>query len=154
MPQEVAVEVVKLIKEMTKGSLGNQWQGIVKSAVGQALLQLTKVHESVRVPDPGMYSQTVSGCLNIVIGVLFFHLHDLPLYVYLSPPTSSSPPPPAPSSPSPNCPSSQLWLSLAALCVIDEEHADALSSGQWLGKDGKPKAKVPLVLIERREGVV
>ena len=36
----------------------------------------------------------------------------------------------------------QLWLSLAALCVIDEEHAEDLSSGQWLGQDGKPKAKV------------
>ena len=30
--------------------------------------------------------------------------------------------------------------------MIDEEHADALSSGQWLGKDGKPKAKVPVLL--------
>lgn len=36
----------------------------------------------------------------------------------------------------------QLWLCLAALCVIDEEHAEALSSGQWLGQDGKPKDKV------------
>ena len=38
----------------------------------------------------------------------------------------------------------QLWLSLAALCVIDKEHAEALSSGQWLGKDGRPKSKVCL----------
>ncbi len=35
-----------------------------------------------------------------------------------------------------------MWLCLAALCVIDKEHAEALSSGQWLGKDGKPKSKV------------
>ena len=40
----------------------------------------------------------------------------------------------------------QLWLCLAALCVIDEEHAEALSSGQWLGQDGKPKDKVTLTL--------
>jgi hypothetical protein len=26
--------------------------------------------------------------------------------------------------------------------VIDKEHAEALSSGQWLGQDGKPKSKV------------
>lgn len=26
--------------------------------------------------------------------------------------------------------------------MIDKEHAEALSSGQWLGKDGKPKSKV------------
>ena len=36
----------------------------------------------------------------------------------------------------------KLWLSLAALCVINEEHADALSSGQWLGQDGQPQSKV------------
>ena len=36
----------------------------------------------------------------------------------------------------------KLWLSLAALCVINEEHADALSSGQWLGQDGLPQSKV------------
>lgn len=36
----------------------------------------------------------------------------------------------------------QLWLCLAALCVIDNEHAEALSSGQWLGQDGKPNDKV------------
>lgn len=36
----------------------------------------------------------------------------------------------------------QLWLCLAALCVLDEEQAEALSSGQWLGQDGKPKVKV------------
>lgn len=65
MSQEVAFEVVKLIKEMTKGALGNQWQGIVKAAVGQAVLHLTKVHESVRVPDPGMHSQTVSVCVQV-----------------------------------------------------------------------------------------
>lgn len=40
------------------------------------------------------------------------------------------------------CLSLQLWLCLAALCVIDKEHAEALSSGQWLGQDGKPKSKV------------
>ena len=26
--------------------------------------------------------------------------------------------------------------------MIDKEHAEALSSGQWLGQDGKPKSKV------------
>lgn len=26
--------------------------------------------------------------------------------------------------------------------MLDEEHAEALSSGQWLGQDGKPKVKV------------
>lgn len=52
--------MVKLLKEMTKGTLGLQWQGIAKSAIGQAVLHLTKVNEEARVPIPGMYSQTVS----------------------------------------------------------------------------------------------
>ena len=36
----------------------------------------------------------------------------------------------------------QLWLCLGALCVIDEQHAEVLSSGQWMGQDGKPRTKV------------
>ena len=36
----------------------------------------------------------------------------------------------------------QLWLCLGALCVIDEHHAEVLSSGQWMGQDGKPRTKV------------
>lgn len=57
--QEVASEVVKLLKDMITGSLGNAWEGYSKSAVGQAVLHLTKVNEEARVPVPGMYSQTV-----------------------------------------------------------------------------------------------
>lgn len=48
-------------------------------------------------------------------------------------------------------PSPQLWLCLAALCVLDEEQAEALSSGQWLGQDGKPKVKVSEHTAEPRE---
>ncbi len=58
--QEVANEVVKLLKDMTKGSLGTQWEGFAKSAIGQAVLHLTKVPEAARVPNPAMYSHTVS----------------------------------------------------------------------------------------------
>ena len=59
--QEVASEVVKLLKDMITGALGNAWEGYSKSAVGQAVLHLTKVNEEARVPVPGMYSQTVRG---------------------------------------------------------------------------------------------
>ena len=68
MTQEVALEAVKLVKDMTKGTLGNQWQGIAKAAIGQTVLHLTKVHESVCVPDPGMYSQTVSSFVCVCVG--------------------------------------------------------------------------------------
>ena len=58
--REVANEVVKLLKEMTRGGLGGAWQGYAKSAIGQAVLHLTKLHEEARTPNPGLYSQTVS----------------------------------------------------------------------------------------------
>ncbi len=56
---EVAEEVIKLLKDMVKGSLGGQWEGYSKSAIGQAVLHLTKISEEARVPVPGMFSQTV-----------------------------------------------------------------------------------------------
>ncbi|XP_029113894.1 E3 ubiquitin-protein ligase MYCBP2 isoform X4 [Scleropages formosus] len=33
----------------------------------------------------------------------------------------------------------RLWLSLASLCVLDQDHVDRLSSGRWMGKDGQQK---------------
>ena len=60
--KEVGSEVVTLLKDMTSGGLGAGWQGVAKAAIGQAVLHLTKVNEDARVPNPGMYSQTVSIC--------------------------------------------------------------------------------------------
>ena len=60
--KEVGSEVVTLLKDMTSGGLGAGWQGVSKAAIGQAVLHLTKVNEDARVPNPGMYSQTVSTC--------------------------------------------------------------------------------------------
>ena len=60
IPKEVASEVVKLLKDMIQGSLGPQWEGYAKSAIGQAVLHLTKINEEARMPVPGMFSQTVS----------------------------------------------------------------------------------------------
>ena len=58
--KEVGSAVVELLKGMTAGDLGQQWQGVSKAAIGQAVLHLTKINEGARVPSPGMYSQTVS----------------------------------------------------------------------------------------------
>uniref|UniRef100_UPI00358FE14E E3 ubiquitin-protein ligase MYCBP2-like isoform X1 n=1 Tax=Myxine glutinosa TaxID=7769 RepID=UPI00358FE14E len=33
----------------------------------------------------------------------------------------------------------QLWLALASLCVLDQDHVDRLSSGRWMNKDGLQK---------------
>uniref|UniRef100_A0A8C9U137 RCR-type E3 ubiquitin transferase n=1 Tax=Scleropages formosus TaxID=113540 RepID=A0A8C9U137_SCLFO len=37
----------------------------------------------------------------------------------------------------------RLWLALASLCVLDQDHVDRLSSGHWNGKDGQQK-QMPL----------
>ena len=70
---EVANEVVKLLKDMTNGSFGGQWQGYTKSAIGQAVLHLTKLHEDARVPVPGMYSQTVSVSYISMLYLVYLH---------------------------------------------------------------------------------
>lgn len=36
----------------------------------------------------------------------------------------------------------KLWLALASLCVLDQDHVDRLSSGRWMGKDGQQKQMV------------
>ncbi|CDQ78645.1 unnamed protein product [Oncorhynchus mykiss] len=33
----------------------------------------------------------------------------------------------------------RLWLALASLCVLDQDHVDRLSSGRWMGKDGQQR---------------
>lgn len=30
-----------------------------------------------------------------------------------------------------------LWLALASLCVLDSDHVERLSSGQWRGSEGQ-----------------
>ena len=74
VPKEVASEVVKLLKDMIQGALGPQWEGYAKSAIGQAVLHLTKIHEEARMPVPGMFSQTVSTPTCVNSGVLMLTL--------------------------------------------------------------------------------
>ncbi|XP_029559556.1 E3 ubiquitin-protein ligase MYCBP2 isoform X1 [Salmo trutta] len=37
----------------------------------------------------------------------------------------------------------RLWLALASLCVLDQDHVDRLSSGRWMGKEGQQK-QIPM----------
>ena len=67
--KEVASEVIKILKDMIQGSYGSQWEGYAKSAIGQAVLHLTKINEEARMPVPGMFSQTVR--LVVVVVCLF-----------------------------------------------------------------------------------
>ena len=51
-----------------------QWKDYAKSAIGQAVLHVTKIAEEARNADPGMYSHTVS-----------IHMHvPYTLYTYSS----------------------------------------------------------------------
>ena len=84
VPKELAGEVIKLLKDMIQGTMGSQWEGYAKSAVGQAVLHLTKISEEARMPVPGIYSQTVS-CLSWIMSIFFFSF-----------PSLSSPPPSLP----------------------------------------------------------
>ncbi|XP_070552183.1 E3 ubiquitin-protein ligase MYCBP2-like isoform X2 [Ptychodera flava] len=37
-----------------------------------------------------------------------------------------------------------IWLSLASLCVLDEDHVDRLSSGHWIGSEGHQSKHKPM----------
>ena len=67
---------------MTSGQVGTEWVDITKSAVAEAILNLTRLDENHRDPQE---------CLKDPV----------------------------------------LWLSLASLCVLDKDHVDGLSSGEW-----------------------
>ena len=60
---------------MIQGSYGSQWEGYAKSAIGQAVLHLTKINEEAHMPVPGMFSQTVR--LVVVVIHLFVCLFCL-----------------------------------------------------------------------------
>ena len=42
----------------------------------------------------------------------------------------------------------QLWLALASLCVLDQDHVERLSSGQWVsGSAEQAQPRVSLLLV-------
>ena len=44
-----------------------------------------------------------------------------------------------------------LWLALSSLCVLDSDHVERLSSGQWSAADGQPPPpRVMTTFIIRR----
>ena len=48
---------------LPQGKFGSRWKDIAKSAIGQAVLHLTKTEETARIPQPGLFSQSVSPSL-------------------------------------------------------------------------------------------
>ena len=82
MTKKIAEEIIHLLKDMTCGGINNEWADITKSAVAEAILNLTRIDEGHREP---------SECLKYPV----------------------------------------LWLALASLCVLDKDHVDGLSSGEY-----------------------
>ena len=82
MTKKIAEEIIHLLKDMTCGGINNEWADITKSAVAEAILNLTRIDEGHREPTE---------CLKYPV----------------------------------------LWLALASLCVLDKDHVDGLSSGEY-----------------------
>ena len=76
-----------MLREMSQGGFGEDWAYIAKSAIAEAVLNLTRLGPDLRVPEEGVRCGTV-------------------------------------------------WLAVAALCVLDREHVEGLSSGDWGGNGG------------------
>ncbi|XP_026474963.1 E3 ubiquitin-protein ligase highwire-like [Ctenocephalides felis] len=74
--------IIKLLKDMAMGKLSEAWAYVTKSAIAQAILNLTRLDDKYRSPQACLKTPT-------------------------------------------------LWLALGALCVLDEEHVEKLSSGRW-----------------------
>ncbi|CAI9731993.1 E3 ubiquitin-protein ligase MYCBP2-like [Octopus vulgaris] len=77
-----AGNIIALLQDMAKGHLSEAWAMVSKAAIAEALLSLTKLDESLRLPQACMKTPT-------------------------------------------------LWLALASLCVLDQDHVERLSSGEW-----------------------
>ena len=87
LSKKISEEIVQMLREMSKGGFGEDWAYIAKSAIAEAVLNLTRLGPDLRVPEEGVRCGTV-------------------------------------------------WLAVAALCVLDKEHVEGLSSGDWGGGAG------------------
>ncbi|XP_033112056.1 E3 ubiquitin-protein ligase MYCBP2-like [Anneissia japonica] len=95
MSHGIAESTITLIKDIAMGKLGDLWASVCKAAVAEALLALTRIEESKRVPAECLKTHT-------------------------------------------------LWLSLASLCVLEQEHVERLSSSELSKKDGQAAKHKPL----------
>ena len=87
LSKKIAEEIIHMLKDMMLGKFSEEWKYITKSAIAEAILNLTKLGPDQRVPEDG-----------IRCGVV--------------------------------------WLAVAGLCVLDKDHAEGLSSGEWGGGPG------------------
>ena len=84
LSKKIAEEIILMLRDMMQGKFTEDWSYIAKSAVAEAVLNLTRLGADQRSPDEGIRSPAV-------------------------------------------------WLAVAALCVLDRDHVEGLSSGDWGG---------------------
>ncbi|KAL5012682.1 hypothetical protein ScPMuIL_011233 [Solemya velum] len=94
MTSAQANSIIILIQDMAAGHLSESWATVTKAAIAEAILGLTKLDESIRIPQT---------CIK----------------------------------------TPSLWLALASLCVLDRDHVERLTSGEWIsspnGQHGQPR---------------
>lgn len=94
MTSSLANNVISLLQDMAQGNLSDAWTDVTKAAIAEAILALTKLDESLRIPQ---------------------HCTKTPT----------------------------LWLALASLCVMNQDHVERLTSGEWVsspnGTHGQPR---------------
>ncbi|XP_071483043.1 E3 ubiquitin-protein ligase MYCBP2-like [Diadema antillarum] len=92
MSNNIAEQIIALIKDLSAGKISTEWAKVTKGAIAERVLSLTKLDETKRAPALCIKSNT-------------------------------------------------LWLSLASLCVLENEHVERLSSSQWAQGKDSPAAK-------------
>jgi len=90
LSKKISEDIVQLLKDITQGKFSEDWTYIAKSAIAEAVLNLTRLGPDQRMPEEGIRCGTV-------------------------------------------------WLAVAALCVLDRDHVEGLSSGEWGGGVGGPE---------------
>lgn len=57
----LANSIINLILDMATGKLSESWTDVSKAAIAEAILALTKLDESLRIPQQCIKTPTVSG---------------------------------------------------------------------------------------------
>ena len=59
LSKKISEEIVQMIREMSQGSFGDDWAYISKSAIAEAVLNLTRLGPELRAPEEGVRCGTV-----------------------------------------------------------------------------------------------
>lgn len=72
MTSSLANNVISLIQDMAVGNLSEGWTNVTKAAIAEAILALTKLDETLRVPQPCIKTPAVSETIYLIKYQIFF----------------------------------------------------------------------------------